>query len=68
MKPTGAGDTTRAPTLDLHEIPDDGAQAETRTVLRHARAFGRPMPQAGREFLRRLTPHVDSAAGWWNAA
>jgi Dyp-type peroxidase family len=23
--------------------------------------------QAGREFLRRLTPHVDSAAGWWQA-
>jgi Dyp-type peroxidase family len=22
-------------------------------------------PQAGREFVRRLTPHVDSAAGWW---
>src|SRR5262249_28144755 len=21
----------------------------------------------GREFLRRLTPHIDSAAGWWNA-
>ena len=24
-------------------------------------------PQAGREFLRRLTPHVDSAADWWQA-
>jgi deferrochelatase/peroxidase EfeB len=23
--------------------------------------------RAGREFLRRLTPHVDSSAGWWNA-
>jgi hypothetical protein len=23
--------------------------------------------QAGRDFLRRLTPHVDSAAGWWQA-
>jgi Dyp-type peroxidase family len=23
--------------------------------------------QAGREFLRRLAPHVDSAAGWWQA-
>src|SRR5690349_24444783 len=22
---------------------------------------------AGREFLRRLTPHVDSAAEWWQA-
>ena len=24
-------------------------------------------PQAGREFLRRLTPHIDSAADWWRA-
>ena len=23
--------------------------------------------QAGREFVRRLTPHVDSAADWWQA-
>lgn len=23
--------------------------------------------QAGREFLRRLTPHVDSAADWWQS-
>jgi deferrochelatase/peroxidase EfeB len=45
------------------------------TVLRH-----RPEPyfgthvflhvnneEGGREFLRRLAPHVDSAADWWNA-
>src|SRR5919197_43146 len=62
------GDLPRGPvTLDLDEI-----QA---TVLRY-----RPEPyygthivfhvddaQAGREFLRRLTPHVDSAAEWWQA-
>src|SRR6516225_2113295 len=61
----GAG-LPRAPvTVDLDDI-----QA---TVLRY-----RPEPyygthvmlhvadaQAGREFVRRLTPHVDSAAGWW---
>jgi deferrochelatase/peroxidase EfeB len=54
-------------TLDLHEI-----QA---TVLRY-----RPEPyygthikmhiddaRSGREFLRRLSPHVASAADWWNA-
>jgi Dyp-type peroxidase family len=54
-------------TVDLHEI-----QA---TVLRY-----RPEPYygthvllhiddtaSGREFLRRLAPHVASAAGWWNA-
>ena len=58
----------RAPvTVDLDDI-----QA---TVLRY-----RPEPyygthvmlhvtdaRAGREFLRRLAPHVDSAAGWWQA-
>jgi Dyp-type peroxidase family len=56
------------PMLELHEI-----QA---TVLRQ-----RPAPycgthvvlriddaRAGRELLGRLTPHVDSAAGWWEAA
>jgi len=60
--------STGAPMLELHEI-----QA---TVLRQ-----RPAPylgthvllrfadsQAGRNVLRRLAPHVDSAAGWWNAA
>ena len=61
-------DLPRAPvTVELDDI-----QA---TVLRY-----RPEPyygthvmlhledaQAGREFLRRLTPHVDSAAGWWRA-
>jgi deferrochelatase/peroxidase EfeB len=53
--------------VDLHDI-----QA---TVLRH-----RPEPyfgthlflhindaQGGREFLRRLAPHIGSAADWWNA-
>jgi deferrochelatase/peroxidase EfeB len=64
----GASVAARAPTLDLHEI-----QA---TVLRPRPApyFGSHVllrvddAQAGRAFLRRLTPHVDSAAGWWNAA
>ncbi|HEY0815623.1 MAG TPA: peroxidase [Pseudonocardia sp.] len=62
------GGLPRVPvTLDLDEI-----QA---TVLRY-----RPEPywgthvmlhvedaRAGREFLRRMTPHVDSAAEWWQA-
>src|SRR4249919_1668422 len=60
--------STDAPTLDLHEI-----QA---TVLRHRPApyFGTHVilrvddARAGRELLRRLTPHVDSAANWWSAA
>src|SRR5258706_9574767 len=61
------GDRESGNAVDLHDI-----QA---TVLRH-----RPEPyfgthlflhiddaQAGREFLRRLTPHIDSAADWANA-
>ena len=60
--------STQAPTLDLHEI-----QA---TVLRPRPApyFGSHVllridnAQAGRAFLRRLTPYVDSAADWWKAA
>ena len=59
--------STSAPALEL-----DNIQA---TVLRY-----RPEPyygthvlmrvddsRTGREFLRRLTPHISSAAGWWNA-
>jgi Dyp-type peroxidase family len=69
VKTSVGGDlSTRAPTFDLHEI-----QA---TVLRHRPApyFGAHVllrvddARAGRELLRRLTPHVDSAASWWNAA
>src|SRR5262252_8138350 len=60
--------STRAPTLEFHEI-----QA---TVLRQRPApyFGTHIllrvddARAGRAFLRRLTPHVDSAAGWSSAA
>jgi deferrochelatase/peroxidase EfeB len=62
------GDLPRGPvTVELDDI-----QA---TVLRY-----RPEPyygthvmlhvedaQAGREFVRRLTPYVDSAAEWWQA-
>jgi deferrochelatase/peroxidase EfeB len=68
VKETHLNPSTQAPTLDLHEI-----QA---TVLRPRPApyFGTHVllgvedARAGREFLSRLTPHVDSAASWWNAA
>ena len=54
--------------LDLHEI-----QA---TILRQRPApyFGSHVAlrisdvRAGREFLRRLAPHVESAANWWKAS
>ena len=60
--------STSAPTLDLQEI-----QA---TVLRPRPApyFGAHVllriddARAGREFIRRLAPHIASATNWWNAA
>src|SRR5215510_2594120 len=58
--------STQAPTLDLHEI-----QA-TVLRLRPAPYFGTHIlfriddAASGRKFLSRLTPHVDSAAGWWD--
>src|SRR6478672_964607 len=66
-EPVGASVAARAPTLDLHEI-----QA---TVLRPRPApyFGSHVllhvdeSSAGRAFLRRLLPHVDSCADWWSA-
>jgi Dyp-type peroxidase family len=59
---------THAPTLALHEIqatvlrPRPAPYFGTHVLLRVNDA------QAGRAFLRRLVPHVDSAANWWNAA
>lgn len=63
----GASVTARAPTLDFHEIqatvlrPRPAPYFGTHALLRVDDA------QAGRAFLRRLIPHVDSAAGWWSA-
>src|SRR5262245_63337718 len=64
----GGNPSTQAPAVDLHEI-----QA---TVLRQRPApyFGTHVlltvseRRAGRALLRRLTPYVDSAAGWRIAA
>jgi Dyp-type peroxidase family len=59
--------STSAPTLELAEIqatvlrPRPAPYFGTHVLLRVDDA------RAGREFLRRLTPHVDSAANWWNA-
>src|SRR6476620_1372445 len=63
----GASVAVRAATLELHEIqatvlrPRPAPYFGTHALLRLDGA------QAGRAFLRRLTPHVDSAAGWWTA-
>src|SRR5215510_2140963 len=64
----GANPSTDAPTLDLHDIqatvlrPRPAPYFGTHVLLRVDDA------QAGRAFLGRLTPHVASAANWWNAA
>ena len=56
-----------APALDLHDIqatvlrPRPAPYFGTHVLLRIDDA------SAGRELFRRLTPHVDSAAGWWSA-
>src|ERR1700690_4034921 len=68
QEPISENLSTQAPALDLHEI-----QA---TVLRPRPApyFGSYIllriddAQAGRAFLGRLAPYVDSAADWWKAA
>src|SRR4030095_6944118 len=65
---SGSRVSTSAPALELDEI-----QA---IVLRPrpAPSFGRhgllriDDAEAGREFLRRLTPHIGSSAHWWSAA
>jgi deferrochelatase/peroxidase EfeB len=59
--------STHAPSLDLTEIqatilrPRPAPYFGTHVLLRVNDA------QAGRAFLRRLMPHVDSAASWWSA-
>jgi Dyp-type peroxidase family len=59
--------STNAPTVDLSEIqatilrPRPAPYFGTHVLLRVNNA------QAGRAFLRRLTPHVDSCANWWSA-
>src|SRR5215467_2102243 len=56
-----------APTLELHEIqatvlrPRPAPYFGTHVLLRIDDA------QAGRAFLRRLTPHIASSANWWDA-
>jgi Dyp-type peroxidase family len=64
----GGNVSTSAPTLELDEIqatvlrPRPAPYFGTHVLLRVDEA------RAGREFLRRVTPHVDSAANWWKAA
>jgi deferrochelatase/peroxidase EfeB len=64
----GTNQPTGEPTLELHEIqatvlrPRPAPYVGTHVLIRVDE------PPAGRELLRRLTPYIDSAAGWWTAA
>src|SRR6185436_2797756 len=66
-EPVENNHSTPAPTVDLDEIqatilrPRPAPYFGTHVLLRVNDA------RAGRAFLLRLTPHVDSAAGWWSA-
>src|SRR5262249_4342924 len=63
----GAGSPRAPVTVDLDDIQATVLRCRpepyygTHIVLHVDEAKG------GREFVRRLTPHVDSAAGWWQA-
>jgi Dyp-type peroxidase family len=65
---SGSGVATSASALDLDEIqaivlrPRPAPYFGTHVLLRIDDA------EAGREFLRRLTPHIGSSAHWWSAA
>ena len=66
-KESAGANPSNAPTLELHEIqatvlrPRPAPYFGTHVLLRLDDA------RSGREVLRRLTPHVDSAANWWQA-
>jgi deferrochelatase/peroxidase EfeB len=63
----GANPSNPVPTLELHEIqatvlkPRPAPYFGTHVLLRIDDA------EAGRLFLRRLAPHIASAANWWSA-
>jgi Dyp-type peroxidase family len=66
-KTVGENLSAQAPTLELHEIqatvlrPRPAPYFGTHVLLRIDDA------QAGRKFIRRLTPHIASSANWWDA-
>jgi hypothetical protein len=65
----GASVSTAAPTLELQEIQADRPQAEAGSLLRRLMLLLRiDDARAGREFIRRLAPHIASATNWWKAA
>jgi Dyp-type peroxidase family len=60
--------TLSTPTLDLREIQATALRQRPAPYFGSHVALRVDNAQAGRELLRRLTPHVDSAADWWRPA
>jgi Dyp-type peroxidase family len=62
------GDVPRGPvTVDLDDIQATVLRYRPEPYYGTHAMFGVEDAQAGREFVRRLTPYVDSAAEWWQA-
>ena len=59
--------SSREPMLDLHEIQATVLRPRPAPYVGTHVLFHVEDAQAGREFLRQLTPHVNSAANWWTA-
>ncbi|MBV9990558.1 MAG: peroxidase [Alphaproteobacteria bacterium] len=54
--------------LDLHEIQSTVLRLRPAPYVGSHVALRVDNPQGGRELLRRLAPHVDSATNWWKPA
>jgi len=59
---------THAPMLELNEIQATVLRVRPTPYFGSHVALRVESAQAGRELLRRLAPHVDSAANWWKPA
>jgi len=63
-----ASPSLRAPMLELSEIQATVLRQRPTPYYGSHVALRIDDPRAGREFIRRLTPHIDSAADWWEQA
>jgi Dyp-type peroxidase family len=65
---TGGTSSASAPMLDLHEIQAIVLRQRPAPYFGSHVALRMSDARAGHELLRRLIPHVDSAANWWKPA
>src|SRR5215831_1260689 len=64
----GGNVSTQTPTLDLQEIQATVLRLRPAPYVGTHLLFRVDDAASGRKFLRRLAPHVDSAANWWTAS